>query len=183
MQRSASSDLPPPIAVFASQPGRNLDLVLKAWREQIHPLLPAARLHVYLPRPELARSFVTDQKDDGIEVKGSVGKAKLAEAFCNARAMIYPGHKEETFCNAAAEFIACGLPVVTMGIGALSERVRHEIDGFVVPNVESMGEHAMRLLTDDRLWRRMQRAGIEGSQSRTWDVRAGEWEQTVEGLN
>jgi glycosyltransferase involved in cell wall biosynthesis len=181
IQFSAPTNLPPPIAVFASQPGRNLNLVLKAWREQIHPHLPEARLHVYLPKPEQNPGHIANQEDNNIEVRGSIGKAKLAEAFRNARVMIYPGHKEETFCNAAAEAVASGLPVVTMGIGALGERVRHGVDGFVVPTAESMGEHALRLLVDNSLWRRMQRAGIEGSREKSWDVRAIEWEHAAAG--
>jgi glycosyltransferase involved in cell wall biosynthesis len=174
-----STQPPPPVAVFASQPGRNLNLVLQAWREQIHPKLPAARLHLYLPKLDQHPGYLENAGDMGVEIKGSVSKQELAQAFRDARVMIYPGHKEETFCNAAAEAVATGLPLVTMGIGALAERVRHGVDGFVAPTVAGMGEYALQVLRDDALWRKLHPAGIEISRTRSWDTRAGEWEKAA----
>ena len=181
LQFKPLSTVPPPIAIFASQPRRNLNLVLQTWRKQIYPQIPQARLHVYMPRHNQHSRLIENSADCGIEIKGSVGKEMLADAFRNARVMIYPGHKEETFCNTAAEAIATGLPVVTMGIGALAERVRHGLDGFVAPTAESMGQHALRLLTDDSLWQLMHPAGIEVSRRWHWDIRAKEWEKVSAG--
>lgn len=179
LQFEPSSEPPAPIAIFASQPARGLDLVLKAWVEQIHPQLPQVRLHLYLPKDDQHPGSLLDMAEKGVEVKGSVSKQELAQAFRNARVMIYPGHKEETFCNAAAEAVATGLPLVTMGIGALAERVRHGVDGFVAPTVQGMGEDALRVLTDDALWRRLHPAGIEVSRARSWDIRAEQWEKAA----
>jgi glycosyltransferase involved in cell wall biosynthesis len=181
LQFEPSGQPPAPVAIFASQPGRSLNLVLQAWREQIHPKLPQARLHLYLPKLDQHPGYLENTSEIGVEIKGSVSKAELANAFRQARLMIYPGHKEETFCNAAAEAVATGLPVVTMGIGALGERVRHGVDGFVAPTVEGMGEHALRVFQDDALWRKLHAAGIEISKARGWDVRAGEWEKAAAG--
>ncbi len=167
---------PAPVAVFASQPRRNLDIVLQTWREQIHPRLPTAKLHLYVSRDELHLAAIQGCAGAGIEIKGRVAKDELAEAFRSARVMIYPGHKEETFCNAAAEAIATGLPVVTVGIGALSERVRDGIDGFVAPEPRRMGEFALRILQEDALWQKLHVAGIQISKARRWDARAMEWE-------
>jgi len=170
---------PAPIAIFASQPKRNLDFVIEAWRRRVHPRLPSARLHVYVPTRDQLPDDRDDWADVGIEIKGSVSKSELAENFRAARVMIYPGHKEETFCNAAAEAIATGLPVVTMDIGALPERVRDGVDGFVANSVEDMGDRALKILTDDAEWARLHRAGIHVSRERSWDVRASEWERAA----
>lgn len=178
LQPPASSTAPPPIAVFASQPGRNLDMVLSAWREYIRPRLPKARLRLYFPRSTMSDGL---SAEEGIEIAGSVSKPQLAEAYRGARVMIYPGHKEETFCNAAAEAIASGVPVATMGIGALAERVRDGVDGFVAPTVAEMAEGAFRVLSDDALWARMHRAGIDASPARNWDARALDWEKAAAG--
>lgn len=172
---------PEPVAIFASQPRRNLDLVLKVWRELVHPRLPQARLHLYFPKENQDPGLIEEASEHGIEIKGSVGKEQLAEAFRAARVLIYPGHKEETFCNTAAEAVATGLPVVTMGIGALAERVRHGVDGFVASTPEAMGEHVLRILSDDALWRRLHPAGIDISRGRSWDARAVEWEKAATG--
>ena len=178
MRSAAASSAPPPVAVFASQPGRNLDMVLNAWREHIRPRMPQARLHLYFPRPEMDPGF---ENEWGIEIKGSVSKSQLAEAYRSARVMIYPGHKEETFCNVAAEAIASGVPVATMGIGALGERVHNGVDGFLASTVEGMAQDALRVLADDELWARMHRAGVDASGARSWDARAAEWETAAGG--
>lgn len=49
-----------------------------------------------------------------------------ADLFCLAT-------RTEGWCNAIAEALACGLPVVTTDVGGNSEIVRHGHDGFLVP--------------------------------------------------
>jgi glycosyltransferase involved in cell wall biosynthesis len=173
---AVSSEAPPQVGVFASQPGRNLDMVLAAWREHIRPRLPNARLRLYFPRSQMRAGLGSEQ---GVEIVGSVSKSELAKAYRGARVLIYPGHKEETFCNVAAEAIASGVPVATMGIGALAERVRDGVDGFVAPTVAGMAEAALQILTDDATWARLHRAGIDGSTARNWDARAVDWESAA----
>ena len=43
-------------------------------------------------------------------------------------------HKGEVFCLAAEEARELCLPIVTMGIGALRERVEHDITGYIANN-------------------------------------------------
>lgn len=174
-----NGDVPPPVAIFASQPSRNLKRVVRAWQEIIHPQLSQAKLHIYYPKEKLYPKHLEGMENVGIEIKGSVGKAALAKAMSEARVMIYPGHRTETFCNVAAEALATGLPITTMGIGALKERVRHGVDGLVSWGTLQMGRNALKILTDDALWLKLRKNAVEGSQNKGWDVRAAEWEQAA----
>lgn len=171
---------PPPVAIFASQPVRNLQRVVESWLSVIHPVMPQAKLHIYHPKEAQHPAQYEPLQSSGIEIKGSVGKAELAAAMRSARVMIYPGHRRETFCNVAAEALATGLPMVTMGIGALSERVRNNVDGFVSPTTAQMGRDALSVLQDDTLWRRFHVAALEKSRNSTWDDQALRWIEAAE---
>lgn len=171
---------PDPIAIFASQPIRNLKRVVKAWNLIIHPALPQAKLYIYYPKPHLYPKQLEGMEGIGIEIKGSVPKSELAKAFSQARVMIYPGHRTETFCNVAAEALSAGLPIATMGIGALKERVRHKVDGLKSWSTLQMGRNALKIMTDDALWINLHKNALQGSKDQSWDVRAKEWEVAAE---
>lgn len=73
----------------------------------------------------------------------------------------------ESFGVAAAEAMACGVPVISSDVGGLRELVRHGETGYLChpENREEMAELAVALLRDDELRRRMSRAAA-------WHVRA-----------
>jgi glycosyltransferase involved in cell wall biosynthesis len=93
-----------------------------------------------------------------------------------ARVLLAPGHRSETFCLAAAEAIAMGVPVITRGIGALKERVRDGDTGYVCGSTAELARRTLALLTDDALWLRMQAEGLATRQNAGWDRIAQEWE-------
>ena len=94
----------------------------------------------------------------------------------DARVMLYRGYKDETFCLAAAESIAMGVPVVTAGIGALKERVRHGVTGLIGPSDAEFADAAVRVLSDDALWLKLHEGGIATRGENNWDAIAAKWE-------
>ncbi len=66
----------------------------------------------------------------------------------------------ESFGLAALEAMACGVPVVASDVGGVSEVVADGQTGFLaaVGDIAGMARHALRLLTDEDLRRRMARA-------------------------
>ena len=48
--------------------------------------------------------------------------------------IILPGHKAELFCLSALEASELCIPIVTMGIGSLAERVEHGVTGLIAKN-------------------------------------------------
>jgi len=174
---------PPPRAIFTSNPGRNLDWLLKIWSERIRPLLPAAELHlfsgpeVYRQRPGTGLTLmqrVLAAADalagQGVVRHTPVGRDDLIGRLAGARAMLYRGHPDETFCLALAEAQALGVPCVVQPIGSAPERVRDGVTGFVAADDDTFAQRALALLTDDALWLRMHRAALASQRSRTWDT-------------
>jgi hypothetical protein len=162
--------------VWASQRQRGLEPTLGAW-ERCTPLREAgAELHVYgtaaaeigwdLERAVAARVTFHPRQD----------QAGLVAAYQGARAMIYPGALDETFCLAAAEAHTMGLPVVTLGIGSLSERVQHGINGLVATTHAELADLAALLARDEGLWRSLSAGALLQRQALTWERSAVLWE-------
>ena len=63
-----------------------------------------------------------------------------------------PGHKAELYCLAASEAQELCIPIVTMGIGSLSERVDHNITGLIAKNTKQFSDSIQDIFFDDDLW-------------------------------
>ncbi len=186
-------DRPPgPSAIFTSNPLRSLDWLLTLWVERIRPRVPDATLSVFAgaatygavgegkaarmaPILERARAL----SDHGVVLRAPVCKAELAEALSASRVLLYRGDVGETFCLAVAEAQAMGVPAVVQPIGATPERVVDGESGFVAANDASFADAAIRLLTNDDLWRRQHRAACHLQRRRSWDDAAADFEKLL----
>lgn len=186
------AEVPPPRAVFTSNPLRSLDWLLEVWSGRIFPKLPSAELHIFAGAaiygtagaakadrmtPILARA--AELADRGVVLRGPVPKAQLVEEMRQARAFLYRGDIGETFCNAAAEPQAMGLPGVVEDIACMRERVIDGETGYVVRGEAAFAEAALRILGDDALWRRLHRTALERQRSWTWESAAAEFEKLM----
>jgi glycosyltransferase involved in cell wall biosynthesis len=182
---------PRPRAIFTSNPLRRLDWVLEIWAEKIRPLVPAAELHVHSSlatygggddakrreaAPVLARAQALASA--GVVLQPPVTKAALAGILGETRVFLYGGDPGETFCLAAAESQAAGVPGVVARSTCLAERVRDGESGFVVEDDDREGfaRHAVALLGDDGLWRRQHLACLATQRGLSWTEAAGLWE-------
>ncbi len=168
--------LPKPIAIFSSQGGRNLDMVIDMWQQCIYPNAKSAQLHLYCNIPSDLNS--NQFSDFNIIHKGHVPQKQLIEAYSESRVMLYPGHTEETFCNVAHEAVICGLPVVTMGIGGIRDRIQNGKNGIIVKTKQEMAQAALQLLQNDEQWLQLHKTTISETRYHTWASRAEVWEQT-----
>jgi glycosyltransferase involved in cell wall biosynthesis len=190
-QASPRSHAPAPRAVFTSNPLRRLDWILECWAEAIRPRVPGAELHVFsslatygggspekraLAAPILARA--QELAEAGVVLRPPVSKPALAAELAQARVFLYGGDPGETFCLAAAESQAMGVPGVVSRSTCLAERVRDGVTGFVVEDEDKAGfaERAVRLLTDDGLWLSQHEACLSGQRGLSWTEAAGLWE-------
>lgn len=179
-------DSPPaPQAIFFSQAYRGLSTVVSCWVDYVFPQCPQATLKVFVGNIDLQRHGIAMSMDQlkakNIVFMPRVPKRDLIENIRESRVMMCPGHKDETFCNAAAEANALGVPVVTNGIGALSERIVDGQNGYIVPcgNGRLMGEKSLSLLTDNAVWKEMSQNAIRHTSAMVWDGVAGEWNDKV----
>jgi glycosyltransferase involved in cell wall biosynthesis len=172
---------PPPRAIFTSQPYRGLDWLLDLWGA-VKRRVPAAAFDIFAPKHHQAEANAKKAALDGVTFRGSVSRPELVRELAAARVQFIPGHRDETYCLAAAEAIASGVPVVTLGTGSLSERVRDGKTGFIAHSREEYITRASALLSDDALWTTMNQACLAEAQLTAWDVRAEEWERLFKTL-
>jgi glycosyltransferase involved in cell wall biosynthesis len=175
--------VPGPVAIFTSQAYRGLADMIALWRSDIAPHLPAARFRAYVAERDVPAYAALAQGCPAITVEGRIANDAVLETLREARLLLAPGHRSETFCMAAAEAVAMGVPVVTLGIGSLKERVRHGVDGFVCRDFSSMAERTHAVLTDDALWRRLHDSGLRTREGAGWGDAALRWEHFARQLS
>ena len=78
-----------------------------------------------------------------------MGKNELINFLKKFRILIIPGHKGEVFCNVAEEAKALCIPIITMGIGALRERVENNYNGYLCNNLKDFKNKIYHLLNND----------------------------------
>lgn len=118
------------------------------------------------PLKEWIKTYI---KVSGLEervlLQGTVKNRDLPEFFRKAALTVSPSitakRWEEQVGMVNIQSIACGTPVVSTFSGAIPEYIRHEVDGFLVPERDSQAlvEAVSRLLKNSELRRKM---GEEG---------------------
>ena len=131
-------------AIFTSRPDRNLKSLIEIWSKLIHPKIKEKRLVIYGYGEKINHSNIIN--------KDFVDQNELMDDIKNSRLYLIPGHKAETFCLAAEEAKELCIPIVTLGIGCLAERVNHGKTGFIAKNKKEFGDYTIQLFNDDKLW-------------------------------
>ncbi|MDP6787757.1 MAG: glycosyltransferase family 4 protein [Rhodospirillales bacterium] len=183
---------PPPRAVFTSNPLRSLDWLLDLWVKRIQPEVPDAELHLFsgaatyggvgaakAAEMEAVLKHARALARSGVVLRDPLPKAGLIEELRAARAMLYRGDVNETFCLAVGEAQAMGVPAVVQDLGSVGERVSDNETGFVTPDAASFARAAVRLLSDDDLWRRQHRAALKGRSGLGWGRAARAFEELI----
>ena len=86
----------------------------------------------------------------------------------NSRVMLNPGHKGEVFCLAAEEARELCVPIVTMGYGALYERVEHKKTGFIAKNSDEFADYTLKIFNDHNLWKKIRNNLIKLRGTKKW---------------
>jgi glycosyltransferase involved in cell wall biosynthesis len=89
---------------------------------------------------------------DGSAVRyvGQVGSGERDRLLAGAAALLYPLLHPEPFGLVPVEAMACGTPVVGVGIGALPELVEPGLTGYLARSWDRLAELVPRALTLDR---------------------------------
>ena len=184
--------LPPPRAVFTSNPLRGLDWLLELWAGRIAPALPEAELHVYagpavygLGGEAARRMEAVLARADALHALGvrrypPVRHAELAGVLAQSRVMLYRGDPGEAFCTALAEAQSIGLPAVVQPLGMVAERVIDGVTGRVAADDAAFAAAAVSLLREDDMWRRFHRNALARQRGLSWDEVAARYEALIE---
>jgi glycosyltransferase involved in cell wall biosynthesis len=119
-------------------------------------------------------------RSEGVVVRGPVPKSQLVAEFREARAMLYRGDLNETFCLAVGEAQASGVPAVVGTLGSVVERVRDGETGFIARDDDAFADAAVRLLSDDALWRRQHEAALKFQRTWGWPEAAQAFEALLD---
>jgi len=155
---------PPRVLILGRvHPIKGFDLLLPAMA-RVRRAVPGVRLQIvgpdeggYLGEVQLlARQH---GMLDAIEITGMVPPDETRAIFEQASLLVAPS-RSESFCMAAAEAMAAGLPVVVSDQVGLHEAVREADAGIVVPcRTAELGDAITRLLLDERAREGMGRRG------------------------
>jgi glycosyltransferase involved in cell wall biosynthesis len=161
-------------------PVKNGELALLAY-QQVRQELPATRLVMFGAGYELGgaahRWAVAHGVAESVEFAGPVKHHALAGRLAaEADVLIHPA-KEESFCMAAAEAMALGIPVIAGDdAGGITDVVKDGVGGLLVPLRPCEMARAMRrLATDEGLRNSLScgaraRAGLEYSIANVFDA-------------
>ena len=148
------------LAIFTSRPDRNLKMLLDIWEKFIIPNNKDLKLLVTNNNYEYNhKSIFKRQLND---------QRNLIKDLQSSRIAIIPGHKAELYCLAAEEAKELCVPIVTLGIGSLSERVEHEKSGLIARNDFELSEYILELFNNHNLWRSIRNNLILQRGKNTW---------------
>ena len=109
-----------PYFVWSVQRERGLNDLINLWVEKVHPYNKSLKLFIFGIDLNKIKTFKINYKRYNIFFKGRVNKNILIKYYQNSLGMICLGY-DETFCLNAIESYACGLPILTFGLTAVSE--------------------------------------------------------------
>ena len=155
--------IPPPNAIFTTKSDRNLKFLVDAWH-QIKKTSYKSKLFI---NPPFLLS--EDNKKDDINLRKKADKKLLIQDLINSRVFLTPGHKTEVFCLAAEEARELCIPIVTLGIGSLYERVEHKKTGFIAKNQKEFIDYTNLILNNDNVYLELRENLIKKKNARNYN--------------
>lgn len=95
-------------------------------------------------------------------------QSNLINDLLSSKMMLVPGHKAELFCLAAEEARELCLPIVTLGVGSLKEKVQHGKTGFIAKNYSEFAQYTLDLFEQDDLYNNLVKNLLELRGSKSW---------------
>lgn len=132
-------------AIFTSRTDRNSQKLIDIWKNKIISVKNDIKL-LMTPSTEME-----DLSKFNIFYRKMKSQLELIMDLKNSRTMLIPGHKAELFCLAAEEARELCIPIVTLGIGSLKERVIHNHTGFIAKNDDEFSKYTLDLFNDNEL--------------------------------
>ena len=148
-------------AIFTSRRDRNLDMLIDIWKKKIFTKNKSIKLYT-TPSNLIDNNY-------NIFARNFNDKQSMVKDLLKSKVLLVPGHKGEIFCIAAEEARELCIPIVTLGIGSLSERVEHGITGFVAKNYEEFAHYTLKIFNDENLWKDLRDNLIKLRGTKKWD--------------
>ncbi len=153
-------------AIFTSRRDRNLDILIKIWKQKIFPKNKFIKL-LSTPCDFIDNNFNIFSRDFG-------DKKSMIKDMLKSKVLLVPGHKGELFCIAAEEARELCIPIITLGIGSLSERVEHGATGFIAKNEDEFADFTLQIFSDYNLWKKFRNNLLKLRGNKRWEAVASE---------
>lgn len=149
------------LAIFTSRQDRNLKMLMNIWSNQISSVNQKLKL--------LVTENNYDNFDKSIITRRLGDQRDLIKDLSKSRVCLIPGHKAELFCLSAEEAKELCVPIITLGIGCLKERVEHGKTGFIAKNKEEFANYTLELFNNDNLWMKLRNNLVKQRNLNNWD--------------
>tara|TARA_B100000886_G_C20413136_1_gene487985 strand:+ start:1120 stop:2109 length:990 start_codon:yes stop_codon:yes gene_type:complete len=133
-------------AIFTSRSDRNMDLLINIWKNKIYESKDRYKLFV---TPNENYNKINKYN---IFLRSMKNQNDLINDIQTSRVMLVPGHKAELFCLAAEEARELCVPIVTLGIGSLVERVEHGKTGYIARNIDEFAQYTLKIFNNNKIW-------------------------------
>ena len=147
-------------AIFTSRRDRNLDVLIDIWKKKIFPKNKSIKLFA-TPSDLIDNNF-------NIYSRNFDNKISMVQDMLKSKVLLVPGHKGELFCIAAEEARELCIPIITLGIGSLSERVEHGITGFIAKNSDEFADFTLNIFNNYNLWNEIRNNLLNLRGSKKW---------------
>ncbi|MDA7715199.1 glycosyltransferase [Pelagibacteraceae bacterium] len=165
--------IPPKKAIYNIRSNRNLDDLIDIWINLIYPKNKELEFHI---TPNLVQ-YSDKYKNSNIFPRKIGSRGEMINELKNSRVLLYLGHKSDIFTLTAEEAIKLCVPVITYGIGSLSERVSHGNNGFIAKNSNEFAKYTLDLMNNDSILKELKNKMFKKRAEITWSTIADIWEK------
>tara|TARA_Y100000389_G_scaffold148091_1_gene147108 strand:+ start:109 stop:1083 length:975 start_codon:yes stop_codon:yes gene_type:complete len=148
-------------AIFTSRRDRNLYMLIDIWKKKIFAQNKSIKLYT-TPSDLIDNNY-------NIFTRNFNDKPSMVKDLLKSKVLLVPGHKGEIFCIAAEEARELCIPIITLGIGSLSERVEHGVTGFIAKDIKEFSDYTLELFNDKNLWISLRNNLFKLRGSKKWD--------------
>ena len=148
-------------AIFTSRRDRNLYMLIDIWKKKIFAQNKSIKLYT-TPSDLIDNNY-------NIFTRNFNDKPSMVKDLLKSKVLLVPGHKGEIFCIAAEEARELCVPIITLGIGSLSERVEHGVTGFIAKDIKEFSDYTLELFNDKNLWISLRNNLFKLRGSKKWD--------------
>ena len=163
--------IPKKKVVYNIRSNRNLDWLIDIWCEKIFPVNKDFELYI---TPNII-NYSDKLRKQNIFLRKIGSRSEMIEELKEYRALTYIGHKSDIFTLTCEESVKLCLPLITFGIGSISDRVQHNETGFLAKNDQEFADYTIKLLNNDEFYLNLRKKMYQIRHKNSWTDIANQW--------
>jgi glycosyltransferase involved in cell wall biosynthesis len=136
-------------------PQKGVHVVVEAFSKLLQPLSQSAELWIAgdLTFDPVYTNNLKQMANNQTRFLGRLNRPEIWQMLLDIDLLVVPSVWYETFAFVISEAFAAGIPVIASNLGVMADRVRHEIDGLLIPpnDADALSDALRRFLTDAKL--------------------------------